>query len=86
MVGEDRIIMSVKALRRVPVIRHAREKKITQGKTARRAGAPRGTCGASCSGCGRTRRRGWCLASPRPLVPVASVRVSGTKAERWTMP
>ena len=32
MVGKDRVIMSVKALRQVPVIRHAREKKITQGQ------------------------------------------------------
>ena len=32
MVGEDRVIMSVKALRLVPVLRHAREKKLTQGQ------------------------------------------------------
>ena len=38
MVGEGRIIMSVKALRQVPEIRHAREKKITQGKTGEACG------------------------------------------------
>jgi hypothetical protein len=32
MVGEDRVIMSVKELRRVHVIRHAMEKKLTQVK------------------------------------------------------
>ena len=32
MVGEDRVMMSVKELRRVHVIRQAMEKKITQGK------------------------------------------------------
>lgn len=32
MVGEDRVIMSVKELRRVHVLRHALEKKITQGQ------------------------------------------------------
>ena len=31
MVGEDRVIMSVKELRRVHVLRHAREKQLTQG-------------------------------------------------------
>ena len=30
MVGEDRVIMSVKELRRGPVIRHAMEKTLTQ--------------------------------------------------------
>jgi Helix-turn-helix domain len=35
MVGEDRVMMSMKELRRVHVIRHAREKKLTQ----RQAGA-----------------------------------------------
>ena len=32
MVGEDRVIMSVKELRRVHVLRHAMEKKLTQVK------------------------------------------------------
>ena len=32
MVGEDRVIMSVKELRRVHVIRHVLEKKITHGQ------------------------------------------------------
>ncbi len=32
MVGEDRVIMSVKELRRVHVIRHALEQKMTQVK------------------------------------------------------
>ena len=32
MVGEDTVIMSVKELRRVPIIRHAMEKKLTQGQ------------------------------------------------------
>ena len=30
MVGEDRVIMRVKELRRVPVIRHVMEQKMTQ--------------------------------------------------------
>ena len=38
MVGEDRVIMSVKALRRVHVIRHALEKKITQGQAGEALG------------------------------------------------
>ena len=32
MVGEDRVLMSVKELRRVHVLRHAREKTLTQEK------------------------------------------------------
>ena len=32
MVGEDRVIMSMKELRRLPIIRHAMEKKLTQVK------------------------------------------------------
>ena len=38
MVREDRVIMSVKALRRVPVIRHAMERKITQRKAGKLVG------------------------------------------------
>ena len=38
MVGEDRVIMSVKALRRVHVIRHALEKKSTQGQAGEALG------------------------------------------------
>ena len=38
MVGEDRVIMSVKELRRVHVIRHVLEKKITQGKAGEALG------------------------------------------------
>ena len=38
MVGEDRVIMSVKELRRVPVIRQAMERKITQRKAGQLVG------------------------------------------------
>lgn len=38
MVGEDRVIMSVKELRRVHVIRHVLEKKITQGQAGEALG------------------------------------------------
>ena len=38
MVGEDRVIMSVKELRRVHVIRHALERKITQGQAGKALG------------------------------------------------
>ena len=65
MVGEDRVIMSVKELRRVPAIRHALEQKMTHvqagalfgadnaaGPAAHRAGRAGGRPGAGASGRG----------------------------------
>lgn len=38
MVGEDRVVMSAKELRRVHVIRQVREKRLTQGEAGTRPG------------------------------------------------
>ena len=38
MVGEDRVIMSVKELRRVHVLHHALEKQLTQGQAGEALG------------------------------------------------
>lgn len=45
MVGEDRVIMSVKELRRLPVIQQALEKKLTQKQAGERGPRKFGQCG-----------------------------------------
>lgn len=61
MVGEDRVVMIGKELRRVPVIRQALDKKLTQVKAATVLGLTPRQVRRLMIQCARKATPGWCI-------------------------